>query len=48
MLFIDVNMIWCCAFVPIFYLFFDYTIGIKDNVFFGALYKAKVGAFEKA
>ena len=48
MLFIEVSVIWCCAFVPIFYLFFDYCIGIEDRDHFGALYKMKVGAKEKS
>ena len=48
MLFIEVGVIWICAFAPIIYLFFDYWFGIKDKEYFGAHYKEKIGAFERA
>ena len=48
MLFIEISVVWCCAFVPIFYLFFDYVVGLSDSDFFGSFFKAKVGEFKRA
>lgn len=48
MLYIETLFFWNLAFVPMFYLFFDYTIGFKDKYFFGSLIKVPVPEIEQS